>query len=196
MALCSSIILLMFERERERDKALLRGIMVGGVWNTMVLDGRVREVDRLGNDAADEAAWFGRRRVGHVVIDARRNLSGVCGRWYPVILDLHRLLIAISRAVVNHDGRDGTAADPLVLSAGAHPKRRRLVHAVRDQAFLLGPPGILDASAISAEYIDCWLYTPGLLVKWVSFFRKSPLACWWFGSWGWWRFLCGTAHSL
>ena len=50
----------------------------------MVLDGRVRELDRLGNDAADEAADFGRRRVGNAVIDARRNLSGVCGRWYPV----------------------------------------------------------------------------------------------------------------
>ena len=59
---------------------------------------------------------FGRRRVGNAVIDARRNLSGVCGRWYPVIL--------ISRAVVNHDGRDGTAPDPLVWSAGALPKRR------------------------------------------------------------------------
>ena len=42
----------------------------------MVLDGRVREIDRLGNDAADEAADFGRRRVGNAVIDARRNLSG------------------------------------------------------------------------------------------------------------------------
>ena len=56
----------------------------------MVLQGRVREVDRIGNNAADEAADFGRRRVGHLVIDARRNLSGVCGRWYPVVLDLHR----------------------------------------------------------------------------------------------------------
>ena len=56
----------------------------------MVLDGRVREDDRLGNGAADEAADFGRRRVSPAVIDARRNLSGVCGRWYPVILDLHR----------------------------------------------------------------------------------------------------------
>ena len=45
-----------------------------------VLDGRVREVDRICNDAADEAADFGRRRVGNAVIDARRNLSGVCGR--------------------------------------------------------------------------------------------------------------------
>ena len=54
------------------------------------IDGRVRELDRLGNDAADEAADFGRRSVGHAVIDARRSLSGVCGRLYPVILDLHR----------------------------------------------------------------------------------------------------------
>ena len=79
----------------------------------MVLDGRVREVDRLANDAADEAADFGRRRVGNLVIDAPRNRSGVCGRRYPVLLDLHRFFIAISRAVVNHDGRDGTAPDPL-----------------------------------------------------------------------------------
>ena len=101
----------------------------------MVLQGRVREVDRLGNDAADEAAEFGRWRVGHLVIDARRNLSGVCGRWYPVVLDLHRFFIAIARAVVNHDDRDGVALHPLVWSAGACPKRRRLVHAIRDRAF-------------------------------------------------------------
>ena len=82
----------------------------------MVLDGRVRELDRL---LLDEAADFGRRRVSNSVIDARRNLSGVCGRWYPVILDLHRFFIAISQAVVNHDGRDGTAPGPLVWSAGA-----------------------------------------------------------------------------
>ena len=134
----------------------------------MVLDGRVRELDRSGNDAADEAADFGRRRVGNSVIDARRNLSGVCGRWYPVILDLHWFFIAISRAVVNHDGRDGTAPDPLVWSAGALPKRRRLVHAVRDGAFLPGPLGIWDsewvnvpACAICAEEIAHWPYTAG-----------------------------------
>ena len=168
----------------------------------MVHDGRVRELDRLGNDAADEAADFGRRRVGNAVIDARRNLSGVCGRWYPVILDLHRFFIAISQAVVNHDGRDGTAPDPLVWSAGAHPKRR-LVHAVRDQAFLPGPPGIWDSelamvppSAICAEHIAHWPHTTGLLNKWVAFFGHSALACWEFGSWGGWDFLCGIAHSL
>ena len=143
---------------------------------SMILDGRVREVDRLGNDAADEAADFGRRRVGNIVIDARRNLSGGCGRWYPVILDLHRFFIAISRAAVNHDGHDGTAPDPLVWSAGARHKRRRLVHAVRDRAFLPGPPGNWDSewldvssSAVSADDTARWPYTPGLLVKWVAF---------------------------
>ena len=129
----------------------------------MVLDGRVREVDRLGNDAADVATDFGRRRVGPAVIDARRNLSGVCGVWYPVILDLHRFCIAISRAFVNHDGNDGTAPDPMVWSAGALSKRRRLVHAVRNLAVLPGPPGIRDsewvdvlASAICAGDVAQW----------------------------------------
>ena len=63
-------------------------------------DGHVRELDRLGNNAADEAADFGRGRVGPGAIDARRSLSGVCGRWYPVLLDLHRFFIAISRRLL------------------------------------------------------------------------------------------------
>ena len=37
------------------------------------------EFERLGNDAADEAADFERRRVDNDVIDDRRNLSGICG---------------------------------------------------------------------------------------------------------------------
>ena len=44
----------------------------------MVRTGTVRGLDKLGNDGADEAADFGRRRVPWCVIDARRNLSGVC----------------------------------------------------------------------------------------------------------------------
>ena len=69
-----------------------------------------------------------------------------------------------------------TAPDPLVWSAGARPKRRRLVHAVRDRAFLPGPPGICESewllvpsSAVSADDVAQWPYSPGLLVKWVSF---------------------------
>ena len=131
------------------------------------MDG-VRQLDRPGNNAADEAADFGRRRVGPAVIDARRNLSGVCGRWYPVLLDLHRFFIAISRAVVNHDGIDGTAPDPMVWSAGALPKRRRVVHAVRDLAMLPGPPALWlgdwvagPAVTIGVDDVAQWSYTPG-----------------------------------
>ena len=125
----------------------------------LVLDGRVREIDRLSSDAADEAADFGRRRVGNAVIDDRRNLSEVCGRWYLVILDLHRFFVAISRALVNNDGRDGTDPDPPVLSAGALTKRRRLV---RDGLMCL-------LLLFCAEGIAHWPYTAGLLVKWFSF---------------------------
>ena len=136
------------------------------------------ELDRLGNDAADEAADLGRRSVGPAVVDARRNLSGVCGRWCPVIVDLHLFFIAISRAVVDHDGNDGTAPDSMVWSAGALPKRKRLVHAVRDLAMLPGPPAILvgdcvngPVAVVNAEDIAHWPYTPGLLVKWAAFFQ-------------------------
>ena len=69
----------------------------------MVRCGMVRELDRVGNDAADEAADFGRRRVDYQVIDARRNYAGLCKCWYPVVRDLHRFFIAISRAAVNAD---------------------------------------------------------------------------------------------
>ena len=85
----------------------------------------VRELDRSDNNAADEAADFGRRRVDFPVI-ARRNFAGVCGRWYPVVLVLHRFLIAICRAVVNHVGGDGAAPDPLVWSAGALPQEAQV----------------------------------------------------------------------
>ena len=78
--------------------------------------------------------------------------------------------------MVNHGGREGTAPDPLVWSAGARPKRRRPLCAVRDRALLPGPPGFWDSdwvvvpsSGICADDIALWPYTPGLLVKWVTF---------------------------
>ena len=81
--------------------------------------------------------------------------------------------------MVNHDGLGGTALDPLVWSAGALRKRRRLVYAVRDRAFLPGPPGIwssdwfqVPVAVIRAEDVALWPYTPGLLVKWVSFLNS------------------------
>ena len=170
LALIRRMILL-----RGRDTVRITKVK-GHADESMVADGRVRLVDRLGNHAADEAADFGRRRVGPSVIDARRNLSGVCGRWYPVVLALHRFFIAISRAVVNHDGFAGTAPVPMVWSVGSLPKRRRLVHAVRDLAMLPGPPAIWlgdwvasSSAVVGVDDVAEWPYSTSLLVKWVSF---------------------------
>ena len=159
----------------------------------MVSDGRVRELDRLGNNAADEAADFGRRRVGLAVFVARRDLSGVRGRWYPVVLDSHSFFIAISRAVVYHDGLGGTAPDPMVWSAGSLPKRRRIVHAVRNFAMLPGPPALWlgewvagPSVVIDTDDVGQWPYTSGLLVEWVSFLGSShwPVHGWDLGGGG------------
>ena len=77
---------------------------------------------------------------------------------------------------MNHDDLGGTAPHPLVWSAGALRKRRRLVFAVRDRAFLPEPPRIwysewcqVPSVIVSSADVDLWPYTPGLLVKWVSF---------------------------
>ena len=84
--------------------------------------------------------------------------------------------------MVNHDGRDGTAPDPLVWSAGAHPKKRRLVHAVT----ALFCPGHLVLGIRSGlmflllpSALRTLLFGPTLLVSWLSgspFFLS--LACW------------------
>ena len=78
--------------------------------------------------------------------------------------------------MVNHEDEIGTAPDPLVWSAGALPKRRRLVHAVRDRAFLPGPAGTwvgewvaLPAAPVTAEDVETWPYSVGILVKLVAF---------------------------
>ena len=65
----------------------------------MVQAGRVGEFDRLGT------IFFGRLRVDFAAIDARRDLSGVCGRWYPVILSLHRFFIAIPELWLTMTGK-------------------------------------------------------------------------------------------
>ena len=69
----------------------------------MVAQGRVREVDRIGNKEADATADLGRKRVHHAISDARRVVNRACTRWYPVVCDLHRFFIAIARAALNED---------------------------------------------------------------------------------------------
>ena len=87
-----------------------------------VQQGRVRLVDQQGNSEADTAADFGRRHQSEILIDARRRLLKARSHWYPIMLDLHRFMIAIAGVSVNHDGRGGTAPDLLVWDRGVGQK--------------------------------------------------------------------------
>ena len=91
-----------------------------------VQSGRVRLEDQLGNAEADTAADSGRRHQSDVLIDAGRRLLKTRSYWYPIMLDLHRLMIAVARVTVNRDGRGGTAPDPLVRDQGGPKKARKL----------------------------------------------------------------------
>ena len=142
-----------------------------------VQQGRVRLLDQQGNSEADTAADLGRRHQSEVLIDARRKLLGARSHWYPVMLDLHRFMIAIARVSVNHDGRGGTAPDPLVWDQGSRPKARKLAIRVNvDLASLAGPPGFLNspwiqvvAGHISGADLAAWPYSVGILIRCTSF---------------------------
>ena len=104
---------------RTRGRDTVRVTKVKGHANgDDVQHGRVRLLDQQGNVEADTAADLGRRHQAELLIDARRKLLQVRSYWYPVITDLHRFMIAIARVSVNHDGKGGTAPDPLVWDQG------------------------------------------------------------------------------
>ena len=139
---------------------------------SLVRRGQVRELDKVGNDMADRAADFGRRRVACGILDARRHLSNARRSWYPVLCELQRFFIAISRAVVNEDGRGGLAPDPMVWSAGGKRKQKRPIEAVRDYAMLPGPRRLWTGSwirwpeiLVSEGDLASWPFSPGSLAS-------------------------------
>ena len=110
----------------------------------MFSKGRVRLLDQQENAEADAAADLGRRHQSEILIDARRRLLKARSHWYPIMLDLHRFMIAVARISVNHDGKCGAAPDPLVWDQLSKPKIRKLAIRVNvDIASLPGPPGFL-----------------------------------------------------
>ena len=125
--------------------------------------------DEVGNAEADTAADLGRRHQSEVFIDARRRLlraRSYC-YWYPVMLDLHRFMIAVARVTVNHDGKGGTAPDPLVWDQGGRPKARKIDIRVNvDLASLPGPPGFHGGPwfQVAAGRITVLILLPGLTV--------------------------------
>ena len=106
----------------------------------------------MGNAESDTAADLGRRHQSEVLIGARRRLLKARSCWYPIMLDLHRFMIAVARVSVNHDSRGGTAPDPLVWDQGGKPKARKLAIRVDvDLASLPGPPGFLGGPWIQVH---------------------------------------------
>ncbi len=132
--------------------------------------GLVRLKDQLGNAEADAAADLGRRHQSEILIDARRRL--LKARRYPILLDLHRFMIAVARVTVNHDGKGGTAPDPLVWDQGGRPKARKLAIRVNVDfapGFLGGPWIQVHGGRISGADVAAWPYSVGILC-FTSFF--------------------------
>ena len=138
---------------RARGRETVRVTKVKGhAEDVDVQQGRVRLVDKQGNAEADAAADLGRRHQSEILINARRRLLQARSHWYPIMSDLHRFMIAVARVSVNHDGRGGTAPDPLVWDQGSRPKVRKLAIRVNvDLASLLGPRGFLNSSWIQVD---------------------------------------------
>ena len=146
----------------------------------MVTSGDVRIEDLVGNNGADAAADLGRLRQNDEVIAARRNLLRVRRSWYPIMLDLHRFMVAISRIEVNYDGSGGTAPDAMVWDRGGIIKARappsRLIV---DCAFLPGPPDFLSSTWCTLYPLpitqDDVLFGPTVLTSFLCFLPFWPL---------------------
>ena len=82
--------------------------------------------DKQGNSETDAAADFGRRHQPEDFMDEWRTLLRARELWYPNVLQLHRFMVAIARVSVNHDGRGGSAPDPLVWDEGSRRKQRKV----------------------------------------------------------------------
>ena len=163
---------------RTRGRETVRVTKVKGhAEDDYVQHGRVRLIDQQVNVEGDIAADLGRRHQTEMLISARRMLLQARSCWYPIMTDLRRFVVAIARVSVNHDGKGGTAPDPLVWDQGSRPKVRKLAIRVNvDLASLPGPPGFLnsswvqvDAGHITGADIAAWPFSVGILVRFTSF---------------------------
>ena len=93
------------------------------------------------DDQADLAAQFGRRPDR--ITDARRMVADAARFWFPVVAELQRHVVAVSRIVVNHESRWATP-----LSGGrGEMNAKKHVRAVVCVAALPGWPGFGNPSS-------------------------------------------------
>ena len=125
------------------------------------------------------AADLERSRQVDGTTDARKLLVRAHGHWYPLVSHVHRVFVAISRAVVNSDGQAGIASDPVVWSQCGRANVRRVRALARDLARLLGPRSLwagrrqgwppLNVTEVDAAL---WLDSVDGLLKLVWFLSK------------------------
>ena len=87
-------------------------------------------------------------------------------------------MIAIARVSVNHDGKGGTAPDPLVWDQGSRPKVGKLHIRVNvDLASLPGPPGLgsLIVHGFRLMLVTLLILTLLLCLTVLVFWLGSPL---------------------
>ena len=145
----------------------------GHATQAMVDNGDVRIEDLVGNDGADAAADLGRLRQQDDVITARRDLLRARRYWYPIMLDLHKFMVAISRIEVNHDGYGGTAPDAMVWDRGGlvKPRASSLRIWIMPLLVLLVfwiALGVL-VSLVTREDVAVWPYSVNILLEFSSF---------------------------
>ena len=112
-----------------------------------------------------------------VVISLKYSLLKVRSHWYPIMLLLQRFMIAVAKVTVNHDGRCGTAPDPLIWDQGVPTEARKLDITINiDLASLPCPLGFLSGpwirvhgGCISGADVAAWPYSVGILCKFTSF---------------------------
>ena len=83
-------------RARRQDTVRVTKVK-GHATEADVQQGRVREEDWFGNEEADAAADVGRRHQLERVMDVRRALLNARDYWYPIVLQLRRFMVAVSR---------------------------------------------------------------------------------------------------
>ena len=74
--------------------------------------------------------------------------------------------------MVNEDGHGGSAPHPTVWDLGRQPQRRRVLQAVREFAWILGPVGLWKHGSVGWPVIHvgdadlaAWPYSPSMLGK-------------------------------